>query len=118
MKRKKGEGNMNKFLKLTGVSMLAIVAASNANAAGYTCEELIEYTSCNAGYYLYTMTSSDCPAGYQYGKDVCYNEDTGFYPDTPQSECAAWESPVGIFLGDGCFGYDDEATEDFIPATT
>ena len=43
---------MQKILKLTGVSMLAVMVAANANAAGYTCEELIEYTSCNPGYYL------------------------------------------------------------------
>ncbi|MBR2412276.1 MAG: hypothetical protein IKB10_01260 [Alphaproteobacteria bacterium] len=43
---------MQKILKLTGVSMLAVMTASGAHAAGYTCEELIEYTSCNPGYYL------------------------------------------------------------------
>jgi len=56
---------MNKLLKLTSVSMLAIMTATNANAAGYTCEELIEYTSCNPGYSLYTTTSDNrCPDGY------------------------------------------------------
>ena len=105
---------MNKLLKLTGVSVLAIVAASNANAAGYTCEELIEYTSCNPGYYLPKISSSsDCPAGYEYVTDVCYNEDTGYYSDTPQSECDAEEEE---FLGDGCLGFDNEGMEEFITA--
>jgi len=55
---------MNKILKLAGVPMLAIVAATNANAAGYTCEELIEYTSCNPGYWLSTTTTDNrCPEG-------------------------------------------------------
>ena len=64
---------MNKILKLTGVSMLAIVAASNANAAGYTCEELIEYTSCNQGYYLNSgkcIESATCGAG-NYLMETC-----------------------------------------------
>ncbi|MBR2412250.1 MAG: hypothetical protein IKB10_01125 [Alphaproteobacteria bacterium] len=60
---------MNKFLKLTGVSILAIVAAANANAAGYTCEELIEYTSCEAGYYI-SYRGETCPSGYTYRTDV------------------------------------------------
>ncbi|MBR2412801.1 MAG: hypothetical protein IKB10_04025 [Alphaproteobacteria bacterium] len=57
---------MKNILKLTGVSMLAIMAASGANAAGYTCEELIEYTSCNDGYYLNDgkcIESTSCPSG-------------------------------------------------------
>ncbi|MBR2412759.1 MAG: hypothetical protein IKB10_03800 [Alphaproteobacteria bacterium] len=75
---------MQKLIKLTGVSILAIVASVNANAAGYTCEELIEYTSCNDGYYLsdkkcienitcpagnYLATS--CPEGLTYHKGWC-----------------------------------------------
>ena len=59
---------MNKLLKLTGVSMLAIITANGANAAGYTCEELIEYTSCNPGYYLNTASSYP---DYTYGKGWC-----------------------------------------------
>jgi len=57
---------MQKLIKLSAVSMLAIVAASGANAAGYTCEELIEYTSCNSGYYLNAgkcIESTTCPSG-------------------------------------------------------
>jgi len=57
---------MQKFLKLSTVSMLAIVAATNAHAAGYTCEELIEYTSCNDGYYLNAgkcILGTTCGAG-------------------------------------------------------
>ena len=77
---------MQKLIKLTGVSILAIVASVNANAAGYTCEELIEYTSCNDGYHLsgkkcienitcpagnYLTTS--CPEGYKHHKGWCLN---------------------------------------------
>jgi len=65
---------MNKFFKLTGVSMLAIMTATNANAAGYTCEELIEYTSCNPGYYLSTVDTT-CPDGYTYVEDACFTFD-------------------------------------------
>jgi len=54
---------MNKIFKLTGVSMLAIMATVGANAAGYTCNELIEYTSCKSGYYLNAGQCSICPAG-------------------------------------------------------
>ena len=52
-----------KKIKLCGVSLCTLLAATGANAAGYTCEELIEYTSCNPGYYLNAGTS--CPAGYR-----------------------------------------------------
>jgi len=48
---------MNKLLKLSAVSMLTIVATTAANAAGYTCEDLIEYTSCNENY---ALVDGDC----------------------------------------------------------
>ncbi len=51
---------MKKLITFTGASILAIIATTNANAAGYTCEELIEYTSCNTGYYL---NDGDCIEG-------------------------------------------------------
>ncbi|MBR2412544.1 MAG: hypothetical protein IKB10_02670 [Alphaproteobacteria bacterium] len=65
---------MQKILKISAVSISAIVAATNANAAGYTCEELIEYTSCNPGYYLSTVDTT-CPDGYMYVEDACYTPD-------------------------------------------
>ena len=65
---------MNKLLKLTGVSMLAIMTATNANAAGYTCEELVEYTSCNPGYSL-TVNDTRCPDGYMYLENMCHSYD-------------------------------------------
>ena len=71
---------MNKFLKLTGVSVLTIVAATGANAAGYTCEELIEYTSCNDGYYLNSgdcIEGATCGAG-NYLAHVCPGDDEEF----------------------------------------
>ena len=77
---------MNKLLKLTGVSMLAIVAASNANAAGYTCEELIEYTSCNTGY---ALLDGDCvcDGGYYTNGDKCTICPIGTYSSVNASEC-------------------------------
>ena len=49
-----------KKIKLCGVSLCTLLAATGANAAGYTCEELIEYTSCMPGYYL---NAGDCIEG-------------------------------------------------------
>ena len=85
---------MNKFLKLTGVSMLAIMTASGANAAGYTCEELVEYTSCNAGYYYgagVSGTGMVCPDGYtMYTNGVCWDDyESNLSGYTTQSECEA-----------------------------
>ena len=80
---------MQKFLKLSTVSILAIVAASGANAAGYTCEELIEYTSCNTGYYLNAGKCIEgascgagnyiaiCPSEYVLMENICCDEDSG-----------------------------------------
>ena len=65
---------MQKILKISAVSISAIVAATNANAAGYTCEELIEYTSCNPGYVLSTLDTT-CPDGYMYVEDACITPD-------------------------------------------
>ena len=75
---------MNKLLKLTGVSILAIMAAANANAAGYTCEELIEYTSCNPGYYLGDAT---CPDDYEYIESACLLENALRDRDISKEEC-------------------------------
>ena len=75
---------MQKILKLSAVSLLVIVATTNANAAGYTCENLIEYTSCNDGYELSMAECVDiptcnagayalrqCPDGYILETGVC-----------------------------------------------
>ena len=112
---------MKNILKLTGVSILAVMATANANAAGYTCEELIEYTSCNAGYYLYTPTSSGCPEGYTYNTSYCFNYDTGYYPDVSQSECLEGDDGSNVYLGRGCadtMESPNDPYEYFIPATT
>jgi len=105
---------MKNILKLTGVSVLAIVAATNANAAGYTCEELIEYTSCNPGYWLSTVGAvpASCPDGYDYGTGWCYIEfDDQIISVGTEEECAeeARGSGNGVaydFIGDGCFSMD------------
>ncbi len=99
---------MQKILKLSAVSMLAIMTATGANAAGYTCEELIEYTSCNAGYYL-----GNCPDGYTYGESWCY-DDAELYPDWECDDeyCLSEEerrsscNDFGPFYGVGCFRND------------
>jgi len=121
---------MNKFLKLTGVSMLAVIATTNAHAAGYTCEELIEYTSCNTGYYLNAgkcLENTSCPAGnylkatppeisqeypedawIEYGTTWClYYEDEYWLADS-QEECEAYDDSgieQGTWYGEG-FVYD------------
>ena len=90
---------MNKFLKLTGVSMLAVIATANANAAGYTCEELIEYTSCNAGYYL-TTQDSRCPTGYTFLPSVCVQESGCYAENYDREECE--EDGIYEYVGDIC----------------
>ncbi len=113
---------MNKLLKLTGISMLAMLAASNANAAGYTCEELIEYTSCNTGYYLNNgdcIAGSTCGAGnylkavcpeiedefvtLSYSDAWCHTSDDIWYEATSRDSC---ESNDGTWYGPGCSDSD------------
>ena len=89
---------MKNILKLTGVSVLAIMATANANAAGYTCEELVEYTSCNPGYYL-SPADLTCPDGYGYVTGACYFGDEDPATNWSEGEC---ESESGSWLGDGC----------------
>ena len=132
---------MQKFLKLSTVSMLTIVAATGANAAGYTCEELIEYTSCNDGYYLNSGDCIEgatcgagnylvgtCPSGY-YEEDpdegrylVTYRFDTGwcymdsFYNVASEEECTSqFDEENGLrgkWYGSGCVS----SNEDFVAA--
>ena len=121
---------MNKILKLSGISMLAIMAAANANAAGYTCEELIEYTSCNPGYTLsggmclrtcdagYGLNAG-CPDGYSFGYSLC-KEDVGreynVYMVSSRSACEPEDNDGAYeFLGDGCWFQTDISDFDFIP---
>jgi len=84
---------MHKFFKLSAVSVLAIVAASNANAAGYTCEELIEYTSCNTGY---ALVNSDCvrtcDAGYYLNGTACTICPIGTYSLAAATSCTTCPS--------------------------
>jgi len=124
---------MKNILKLTGVSMLAIVVANGANAAGYTCEELIEYTSCNPGYYM--PGEESCPNGYDWGETWCIKggDDDKYAVDGYDEElcedlvdCKNWCAEVGgTWLGAGCIDRDtvSDASErpytdgDFISAS-
>ena len=47
-------GQLRRFLGIF-VSLFIIAIAGNAHSAGYTCDSIKQYTSCNAGYYI-----SDC----------------------------------------------------------
>ena len=95
---------MQKIFKITGVSMLAIMAATNANAAGYTCEELVEYTSCEPGHYL--APNHNCPEGYHYATNICYDDDMGeYYTDYEAEDCTG---EYYAFYQDGCLAGDEE----------
>ena len=94
---------MNKLLRLGGVSVAAIVAASNANAAGYTCEELIEYTSCNAGYYL-TDSGSLCPEGSTYGTGYCGYTDSDPEINISEEDCTGTGAS---YIAEVCYEFDD-----------
>jgi len=98
---------MQKILKLTGVSVLAIMTTANANAAGYTCEELVEYTSCSPGYYM-TEVDSRCPDGYYYETDICvYDEDGNAEYGYSEEECLDEEYMGGkAWYAQGCFSDD------------
>ncbi|MBR2412547.1 MAG: hypothetical protein IKB10_02685 [Alphaproteobacteria bacterium] len=101
---------MHKFVKLSAVSMLAIMAATGANAAGYTCEELIEYTSCNPGYYL--ATENHCPSGSTYFSGVCHSYGE-YYPST-EEDCPNEEEGGQEYMGAGCIiDYDEDAYESY-----
>jgi len=118
---------MQKILKLTGVSILAIMATTNANAAGYTCEELIEYTSCNPGYYLNTAHSD-----YTYGKGWCNVDgdmamESGYTQEScAEAYCTYFEEEYSeecddtdYYYGDGYYKpSEDEPTFDFISASS
>jgi len=90
---------MQKILKLSTVSMLAIMTANGANAAGYTCEELVEYTSCNPGYHL---KNSDvvCPSGYIWRTGICW--DYAEYTEGKSKEYCQSEQGELVYAGDKC----------------
>ena len=117
---------MNKILKIGGVSILAIVATTNANAAGYTCEELIEYTSCNPGYYLNSGDCIEgatcgaghyimgvCPENYEYFTEGCFADDS--ITDGDAESC----NEFGTYYDAGhwCFGFNDDDTSEVVPAS-
>ncbi|MBR2412676.1 MAG: hypothetical protein IKB10_03355 [Alphaproteobacteria bacterium] len=115
---------MQKILKISAVSMLAIVAASGANAAGYTCEELVEYTSCNPGYYL-ELGDSTCPDDYTFKESLCCYagapDDCDDGTVITQSQC---EEEGHTFYARVCYSndepddYDDYIVEPLVIATT
>ena len=112
---------MKKFL-IGGVSLFAILSANNAMAAGYTCEELIEYTSCNPGYYYGSQVSGTgmvCPEGYQtlYENGICndFYANELYFSATTEAECmaAGLEDPSGEnsaewIAGPVCVRYDED----------
>ena len=94
---------MKKLLQLTGVSIVAIMTANVANAAGYTCEELIEYTSCNPGYFLNRTFDGDnftCPSGYTARKNACYHIDNEYWMNASSAQDCL--SRGGAWYGDVC----------------
>ena len=122
---------MQKLIKLSAVSMLAIMTVNGANAAGYTCEELIEYTSCNTGYYLNDGECiegttcgagnylSACPSGYKLYTGYCgttgmnpwsISEISG-YTYEECAEAAAENGQEPYYLSRACgieYGYNGE----------
>ena len=98
---------MKKLLQLTGVSVVAIMTTMCANAAGYTCEELIEYTSCNPGYYL-SAQDDRCPEGTMYITGVC--DWTESYDNVQwnmtEAECYEEESSA-VYRPEACLRYDN-----------
>ncbi len=100
---------MNKILKLTSVSMLAIMTTLGANAAGYTCEELVEYTSCNPGYFL---TNNYCPYTHELREGVCAWGDD--YAEAGYTSAEWCEELEGKFYSMGCIADYGEIMS-FIP---
>ncbi|MCM1294282.1 MAG: InlB B-repeat-containing protein [Muribaculaceae bacterium] len=60
-------GKIRRFLVIF-VSLFMIAITGNAHAEGYTCDDIKQYTSCNAGYYLNGTgpgnSCSPCPTAY------------------------------------------------------
>ena len=113
---------------LLGGSISAILSATGANAAGYTCEELIEYTSCNPGYYFTLAangTAPVCPDGYptMLTNGICieHYEETILTSVTSEEDCY-YEDPNGENAaewtpGTFCVGAVDEwgsETNDYV----
>ena len=110
---------MKKFI-MGGVSLIVILSANNAMAAGYTCEELIEYTSCNTGYYLNTgkcIESASCGAG-SYLQGFCERPewyapnwavvDSNYWTNLhTKEECVQMDGCV--WIGQGCYDEADGA---------
>ena len=106
-----------KKIKLCGISLCTLLAATGANAAGYTCEELIEYTSCNTGYTLSAGNCVDiatcsagsyskaiCPDGYEYSSDWCFNHEDSEWDKRSPDECEDYE--YSSYVGMGCISED------------
>lgn len=102
------------------------MATASANAAGYTCEELIEYTSCNTGYYLNAgdcilgtscgagnYLAGTCPEGYEFSATWCSNSDSGSaWSANSREEC---ENVSGNkWYGAGCATTSMGGIENFV----
>ena len=97
---------MKNILKLTGISVVAIMTANVANAAGYTCEELIEYTSCNPGYYF--SVDNPCEDDYVLRTGFCYvDEYTASFDETAAS-CQE-KYPGAKYYNSACVGDFEES---------
>lgn len=119
---------MKKLLKFSSVSMLAIMTASGANAAGYTCNDLVEYTSCNTGYYLNdgkciegatcgagNRIQAICPDGYIYSDTWSgYGAPVWTTEFSSQAECE--EAGECVWYGAGCvLEESDPSLADMVP---
>ncbi|MBR2412395.1 MAG: hypothetical protein IKB10_01890 [Alphaproteobacteria bacterium] len=102
---------MKKFLIGGTTSILAIIATTNANAAGYTCEELVQYTSCNPGYFLF---NSSCPIGQLYAENVCCLEGSDCYANRSFTENECAQESDSIYYSKGCFLYKPELDETYM----
>ena len=78
-----------KKIKICGISLCALLCATGANAAGYTCEELIEYTSCMPGYALKVdIEDNRCPEGHEVSAEaLCYSYEFGEWSSLTEAEC-------------------------------
>jgi len=116
----KERGEIMQKIKICVISLCTLLVATGANAAGYTCEELIEYTSCNPGYYLGAGKPGEsilsCPEGYKLATTtgLCWDDYNGYayYQAGTREECLAIDYETDGFetswiSGTVCVSADD-----------